>query len=730
MTHPIEQLAALYGIGQSYHDWRGELREVSIDSQAAILTALGVDIADERATESAVSKCETTRWTRLVPGVLVVPAEQSVSVPVAVSRELDARSLDWTLTLESGQVQQGSAELARLAVLEEGAPDARGYVRYSLELAPLPLGYHDFEATLDSGLSTQTRIIVTPATCYEPPNIVGGERVWGIAVQLYTLRSKRNWGIGDFADLRELIRLAAPFGCQLIGLNPLHALAPANPSHISPYSPSNRLFLNVLYISVPDVDEFATCEPARNRVAERDFQAMLDELRATRNVDYVRVAAAKYEILHLLYAHFRAEHLQRETTRAAQFRAFVDSKGSSLELHAIYDALDAHLRLQGPQYWGWPSWPDDYGDASSSTVARFARERVEEVEYFLYLQWLAAEQLEAAQREAHSCGMSLGLYGDVAVGANPAGSETWANRHLYVQGASVGAPPDALALKGQDWGVPPQDPNELRVQQYRPFTELMRNNMQYVSALRLDHVMSLYRLWWVPRGYPSKDGAYVHYPVDDLIAILALESQRNECIVIGEDLGTVAEPMTRAMERSRMYHYKVLLFEQELDGRFKPPSAYVKSALATVTTHDLPTLRGWWEAHDVDLRARLDLYPNDELKNQAHAVRESERRHLLQALVDAGLWHWHPEQSLPDYSAALSRAVHAFLGMSNANIALIQIEDLLGMTDPVNVPGTDTEHANWQRKVSLETAEIFAREDVREILDGMHRARKGENPNA
>lgn len=730
MTHPIEQLAALHGIGQSYRDWRGELREVSLESRAAILAALGVDTSDERATESAISKHETVRWTRLVPLVAIVQADQPLSIPISVAKDLEARSLMWNATLESGHVRKGAIELTRLNVVEEGAAEGRAYVRYALELPALPLGYHDLEATLDTGLNAHMRVIVTPTRCFEPPLIARGEKAWGIAVQLYSLRSNRNWGIGDFGDLRELIRLAAPTGCHLIGLNPLHALAPANPSHISPYSPSSRLFLNVLYICVTDVADFAECEAAQRRVAQKEFQAKLAELRGTTNVDYVGVAAAKFEILKLLYAQFRSTHLAKDTVRAAEFRAFVESKGESLRLHGLYDALDAHLRLQGPQYWGWPSWPDEYRDASSPTVVRFARERAEEVEYFLYLQWLAAEQLDAAQREARSRGMSIGLYGDVAVGANPAGSETWSNRHLYLQGASVGAPPDALALKGQDWGIPPQDPNELRAQHYRPFTELLRNNMQYVAALRLDHVMSLYRLWWVPRGYQSKDGVYVHYPVNDLIAILALESRRNECVVIGEDLGTVAEAMTEAMEHYRAYHYKVLLFEQEPNGRFKPPSAYVKGALATVTTHDLPTLRGWWEEHDLRLRDQLDLYPNEEFKNQAHAVRQAERRNLMQALVDAKLWHWHADQPLPEYSAALSRAVHAFLGLSNANIALIQIEDLIGMMDPVNVPGTHTEHPNWQRKVTQNTADIFAREDVREILDGMHLARRGENPNA
>jgi 4-alpha-glucanotransferase len=728
--HPIEQLASLHGIGQSYKDWRGQLREVSLESRSAILAALGVDTSDERATESAISQHETVRWTRLLPPVAVLPIDKALSVPVALARDLKASALQWTVKFESGEVREGNAKLKNLPTLEEGEAEGRAYARQELKLPALPLGYHQLSATLDTGLNAQCVIIVTPSRCHEPKVIARGERVWGVAVQLYSLRSARNWGIGDFRDLRELIRLAAPSGCHMIGLNPLHALSTADPSQNSPYSPSNRLFLNVLYISVPDVAEFGDSEAAQQRVAEPAFEAMLAELRATTNVDYVRVAAAKFHILKLLYTQFRAAHLELGTSRAAAFREFVESKGESLQLHAIYDALDAHLRLQGPQYWGWPSWPDDYRDASSSTVNRFAKERAQEVEYFLYLQWLASDQLAAAQAEARACGMSIGLYGDVAVGANSAGSETWSNRHLYRQSASVGAPPDALALKGQDWGIPPQDPNELRAQHYRPFVELVRNNMSHVAALRLDHVMTLYRLWWVPRGYASKDGAYVHYPVDDLMAILALESQRNHCVVIGEDLGTVPEAMTKAMEHYHAYHYKVLMFEQEPSGRFKPPSAYLKDALATVTTHDLPTLRGWWEEHDLHLRDRLDLYPSEEFKQQAHTVRQSERRNLMQALVDAKLWYWQPHEPLPEYSAALSRAIHAFLGLSNANIALIQIEDLIGMTDPVNVPGTHTEHPNWQRKVTLNTADIFARSDVAEILDGMRRARKGENPNA
>ena len=325
--------------------------------------------------------------------------------------------------------------------------------------------------------------------------------------------------------------------------------------------------------------------------------------------------------------------------------------------------------------------------------------------------------------------MAIGLYGDVAVGANSAGSETWSNRHLYLQGASVGAPPDALALKGQDWGIPPQDPNELRAQQYQPFIVMIRNNMRHVAALRLDHVMSLFRLWWVPRGLLSKDGTYVHYPLEDLIAIMALESERNECLVIGEDLGTVPEAMTLAMEHYRAYHYKVLLFEQEPERQIQA-AGRVRADRACrghdARPADAARLVGGGRPR-VARSARL--YPSEEFKTQAHATRASERRELLLALVAQNLWRWSPEQPLPAYSAALSRAVHAYLALSRANVAMIQVEDLIGMGDPVNVPGTDTEHANWQRKVTQDTADVFARADVRDILAAVNSARRGVNPN-
>lgn len=726
----IEHLAALHGIGASYFDFKGDLQHISTQSKAAILGALGIATHEDRAIDAAILNRQTVHWMRMLPAASVVTSGEPAQIQVSIPLALGATRIDWTVVLEYGAERAGSSALADLPVIEHGALDERQFVRVRLDLPDdLPLGYHALSVSLDTGLSGESRLIVAPAVSFEPAAFRGGERVWGIAVPLYSLRSQRNWGMGDFRDLADLVRLAAPLHCGIIGLNPLHALMPAQPTHISPYSPSSREFLNVLYIAIEDVPEFAECSQAQQLVASADFQASLARLRSIDRVDYEQVAAAKFAILPMLHERFRAQHLARDTSRAGAFREYVEERGESLQRHALFDALDAHWQRQGPQYWGWPSWPEEYRDPASPAVARFARERASDVEYFVYLQWLAETQLASAQRLARELGMTIGLYGDIAVGANPGGSEVWSNRHLYLQNVSVGAPPDALALKGQDWGIPPQCPEELSAQCYQPFIEMLRNNMRPVAALRLDHAMTLFRLWWVPRGLSSAQGAYVHYPLADLIAILALESQRNECVVIGEDLGTVPEEVRLAMERQRIYHYKVLLFEREADGRFKAPHEYVRHALATVTTHDLPTLRGWWESHDIELRDRLNLYPSEEIKSDVHDGRAGERIAMMRALNEQRLWYWQPHEPLPDYSAALARAIHAYLGLSASNIAMLQIEDLIGMTDAVNVPGTDREHANWQRKVALDTEAIFARDDVRDMLKAMNEARQGRNPN-
>lgn len=727
---PLDRFAALQGLGRSYYDHRGELRYFTAEAKAAILGAMGYVAHDAASLDAALSTRARQEWERLIPPVSVLTQNEPAHCELRLRAAALTGSIEWRIRCEDDSERKGVAALPSLESMER-VELSEPFTKLRLPLpSALPLGYHTLAVTLPSGAVERGLLIVAPAHCFEPASIGQGARPWGVAIQLYSLRSSLNWGMGDFADLRELIALAAPQGCGLIGLNPLHALRPADPAHISPYSPSSRQFLNVLYIAVTEVPEYAECEAASRYVTQPATRERIQSLRAVGNVDYVGVAEIKFKALHLSYAHFRARHLAQGTARAVAFRRYVDLQGEPLLLQALYDALDKHFCAQPGSHWGWQSWPTEYHDPQGAAARRFLHERPDEVEFFQYLQWLAEEQLAAAQTLARTLGMSIGVYGDVAVGVNPSGAESWSNQRLYLNAVSIGAPPDPLALKGQDWGIPPQDPNELRAQAYLPIIDMLRNNMRHAGALRIDHVMALCRLWWVPRGFTATDGVYVRYPLAELMAIVALESVRNRCLIIGEDLGTVPDEMRAAMEQYGLYHYKVLFFEKERDERFKLPEQYLPHALATVTTHDLPPLKAWWDMHDIVLRDRLRMYPDDSVLQQVRLERDRDRHALMTALVQRGLWHWQPHEPLPPYSHALMRAVHLFLGLSKSSLVMVQLEDLLGMIDPVNVPGTSTEHPNWQRKLAGTAAELFKKPEVLETLQALNRARRGENPNS
>ena len=720
----LDQLARQRGIGDAYHNYRGELLHISRDTKTAILAAMGCSTSDAAAIERELHELETGRLRSLLPPVAVVHPHRK-GVTLAVPADSLERDLDWRVAVEGGEEVRGRGRAADLPELERREVDGRWQTRRELTLpGELPHGYHTLHVALDGGASASCALVVAPLPCHEPGVLHDGGRLWGVAVQLYTLRSEQNWGIGDFSDLAAVVRTCAGQGAAFIGLNPLHSLFPGNPWQFSPYSASSRHFLNVLYIAVDRVAEFAHCAEAQASVNAADFQAELARLRSTPCVDYPGVAQAKLRILRLLHGQFRRDKALHASSRAAQFQAYLAERGESLRRHALHDAIDQHMRsIDGNRYWGWPTWPEELRDPTHPGVHAFEQSHAESVEFHAWLQWLADEQLGAAQSLGRQLGMPIGLYGDYAVGVNPSGSETWSDQALYRMGAGVGAPPDALALKGQDWGIPPQDPNVLMAEQYLPFRNLIAANMRHFGALRLDHVMALFRQWWVPAGRGSNDGGYVHYPLDDLMSVLALESERHDCLVVGEDLGTVPPEMSHAMNDRTVYSYRVLLFEKRPDGSFMAPGEYPRRAIATVTTHDLPTLRGYWSGGDIDLRQRLSLYPDEETRQHVADERVRDRHALLAALEANGLQPAGASAAPDGYTDALSHAIHVYLARTAAALVVLQAEDIIGMPDPVNVPGTNEEHANWQRKMACRIDEIFDRDSVRALLRDVHAAR-------
>jgi (1->4)-alpha-D-glucan 1-alpha-D-glucosylmutase len=480
---------------------------------------------------------------------------------------------------------------------------------------------------------------VTPEACYQP-EILQQKRLWGFVVQLYGLRSERNWGIGDFADLRNLAGIAAELGAGVIGVNPLHA------TQGSPYSPSSRHALNVLYIDVEALPGFRSSDKLRKR---------LRALRESELVDYEGVRRVKLEALEAIF---------RKTKPKVQVT------GS----YPVFEAL--REKFGG----GWQSWSKQHQDPGSPAVKAFAKKHAGRVAFHAWLQQVARGQLEEVQRHARDLGMPLGLYVDLALGADRGGAEVWADQDAFAVDASCGAPPDEFNPRGQDWGLPPYSPRALRAKAYRPFIDLLRANMPVGGALRMDHVMALSRLWWIPLGAKPERGGYVNYPFRELLAVLAAESRRARCLVVGEDLGTVPAELRTALNQAGVLSYRPLLFEKNAQGEFCPPEAYPREALVCVSTHDLPTWRGYWDAHDLKWRKKLGLTVDFQKEME---IRESEKRKL---------------EKIVDRSA---QSAHAFIACTPAKLAMLQPDDVFELLEQANLPGTVDQHPNWRRKLPL-----------------------------
>lgn len=706
-TDALTKLAQRCGIATEYTDIWGKSHATPEATRKALLEAMGfspdIDPAQQLLQE------EEREWRRPLPPVLVTRLGDPVAVSVSLPATLAGRRHQWTLTAENGATTSGTFIPAEQGKLGEQRLGKRSFVRNVLSLAPpVDIGYYRLELE-EHGREAEHQaamtLVVAPARGYQPEALKSGQRVWGLTAQLYGLRSSRNWGIGDYSDLRALVDHAAQTGAGVVGVSPLHALFSDNPESVSPYSPSNRCFFNSLYLDVEAIPELAECEAARELVASERFHARLRRLRSQDEVDYRQVAAAKRDVLELVYRYFRDTHMQHDSHRARAFRQFRDQGGAALEYHARFEALQEDFRRKNPDIWGWPAWPAEYQRPDSPAVEKFAAEHREIVEFYGWLQWQADEQLAAVGLDSWRRGLALGLYQDLALGANPGGSESWMHQDVFSANAYAGAPPDEFNQLGQDWGLPPFIPHRLRDAAYAPFIDMLRANMRHCGALRIDHVMGLARIFWVPAGRPAHEGAYVSYPLNDLLGIVALESARNHCLVIGEDLGTVPEGFRPQLAADGILSYHPFFFERTGAGDFAPPVSYPAQALVAVSTHDLPTLNGFWQGHDLDLRRALDLFSSDEQRNRQILDRAQDRARLLMALESEGLlpegMGIHPV-ALPKITPELMLAVHTYLARTPAQLLLVQPEDVFGLTEQANLPGSlDHQHPNWRRRLPL-----------------------------
>ena len=563
------------------------------------------------------------------------------------------------------------------------------------------IGYH----TLDIG-QARTTLAVAPARCIGIADIANRERLAGVAAQIYGLRHAGDCGIGDMSGVAALAQAAAARGLESLALSPVHALFAAESGQFSPYSPSNRLFYNPLHADAASV-------LGNERVARARTTAGLDlpirELESSPIVDWGASTRAKMAVLRRLFEDFAATDLAANPTigLAADFATFCSDGGAALQEHALFEALHQARLNADPQQLNWNQWPAIWRDPRSAAVGEFTAQNRREILFHCFLQWLADRSFASAQQRARAAGMSIGLIADLAVGMSAAGSYAWAHKDHVLSGLQIGAPPDLFNANGQNWGLTTLSPRALQTQGYEPFIATLRACMRHAGGLRVDHAMGFMRLWVIPQGATAAAGAYIAYPVSDLFRLTALESHRHRAIVIGEDLGTVPAGFRERLARAGIYGMSVLWFARNGKG-FVPPHDWPSLAVAMTSTHDLPTVAGWWRGTDLDARASGGLIRDAQAERM---VRSSEREALWVAFKSAKVAGGEAPTAT-ETSPVVDAAVR-FVAKTPAQLALLPLEDALGVERQPNMPGTIVEYPNWRHRYDPEAASMLDETSVR-----------------
>jgi 4-alpha-glucanotransferase len=703
----IENAARAWGVETEYWDIWGQQHHASTELETAILRSLGVDTSSIAALGQAIERREQrSSFAPLAPAIFLTVGR----TPHEISVSLAAERADSPAVLHLGLEDGGTVDLE----VEPGATHLR---------LPddLPLGYHQLSLEIGGESWPPSRLMVCPERAYEPAWLASGSnsgRAAGLAISLYGLRSRRNWGCGDTSDLCALIDWAAErTGTSFIALNPLHSILNRQPYNTSPYLPNSIFYRNPIYLDVEAIPDFRFSARALALLQSAAVQKEIAALRDAELVEYERVYALKLRFLKLLFRAFLDNDWRKDSARGAELKKYIEREGDLLDRFAVHSALDQAIHKECPDVWNWRSWPEQYQDPESAATREFARKHWRSVLFHKYIQWQLDAQLAAAQSHALERGLSIGLYHDLALATDRFGSDLWAHREFFVSGCRVGAPPDGFSPKGQDWGFPPPASERHDEDGYRLFAESIRKNCRHGGALRIDHVMRFFRLYWIPDGMEASGGTYVRDRYQALLSILALESVRNQVVVIGEDLGTVPDEARRVLHQFGILSYRLLYFEQN-NGRFRSPQEYPRDALVSATTHDLPTLAGFWLGRDIDARRDAGLLPDESAYQSMRADRAREKQKLLDLLWELKVlpdWFARDASQVPELAGELHNAIVGFLASTPSKLMVLNQEDLLKQAEQQNLPGSTDEYPNWRRKMKCTVEELWTSGEIRDF---------------
>lgn len=688
--HPqLHELAEAVGLAVYWKDYRNQDKVVAPESLRTVLRALDIAAGDEVECRRSLQQLREEAAEKL-PGLLVTRVEQELLLPQVLHKEL---SRDPDLSLVDEQGNHSSASVAQ---------NSAG--NYFL-LAPRTPGYYQLQVG-----AHQLSLAIAPECCTSVADLTGKEKAWGVGAQLYSLRRPGDGGVGDFTALRQFAEGMAEAGADGVAVSPVHALFSADRSRFSPYAPSSRLFTNVLHI---DPEQTFAADLVQSCIRQAQLESTRERLEREALIDWPEAARAKLDILRCVWEQCQAELMDVDTQMGREFGDFREQRGEALELHAIFETLHAFHFGKDPKAWHWRYWEPQYRDHASSAVKAFAAEHRHEVLFHCFLQWLADRGLAEVQNACQRSGAGIGLISDLAVGTDSGGSHAWSRKEDMLTGLSVGAPPDMLNHRGQDWGLTSFSPHALKAHGYAPFLEMLRASLRHAGGLRIDHILGLRRLWLIPEGSEPREGAYLQFPQEDLLSLVALESWRHGTIIVGEDLGTIPDNFRQHLADTGLLGIAVLWFEKD-SGFFIDSSRWRRTALATTTTHDLPTVAGWWRGIDLEWNDKLDRLPEGRSREDLEQEREEERKALWAAFSYSGLCTGSKPAS--DEPGPVIDAALAFIAQTPAPLTLAPLEDLLGLEQQPNLPGTIHEHPNWRRRLPLASTEIAKREEASKRL--------------
>jgi len=731
-----EDLAALCGVESEYVDAWGKRRVIGDETKRAILAAMGFTVGSRSDMERAKVRLIEQRVTAVGPPVLVETLETgpeylSFRLPLSDEEPVPFR-VSVTIRDEAGRSEVTLYEAHQITRLETFRHRNQDYADFGVPFPrELSQGYYRLKFDITSGSNTYVHnmwLILCPKRAYAPPILRQGKRPAGLSVALYGVRSNRNWGVGDLTDLKELVDWVRDrLGGAVIGVNPLHALHNRRPYSTSPYLPLSPNYFNHIYLDIAAVPDLAASVEACSCLEESETQSLLQQLRDSEFVEYEKVARIKYRFLHLAFERF--ETLPDEHPRKKDFARFVEQEGEPLINFALFMALSTHFEQQTPPIWIWQEWPEEFQHPEARGSRQFFYEYPEKVRFHQYIQWEFLRQLREVEAYARDRGLLLGIYHDFPLAMDRCGCESWAYPDHYVNGVRAGAPPDGFSPLGQDWGFMPFARDKLRDEGYRHLIRQLRKNCRSDSVLRIDHVMRFFRLFWIPSGKSPAEGAYVSDYPEDLTKILCLESLRNRTLLIGEDLGTVPGEIRETLGRLGILSCRLLMFEKDESDNFRPGRHYPEQAVVSFSTHDLPTLAGFFKGNDIEIRRKLNLFPDEEAYEQACRDRSQDLRRLIQLLKKEGFLSkdYAGDQAPFALDDDIYWAVLSFLANTPSRLFLLSQEDLFRDERQQNVPGTTSECMNWSNKMKYRLDELVSPQieavssRLKGILDGAGR---------